>query len=114
MFPNPQPFGRKHGDRLNVQKLYEWDPNVFPGWTMGNSRGPQGSMRTPANYDGVLFTSSLKKRSARTRLGEWRTVLRLANVRMPDKETRDGREGKIGFWREHAAVCATCVPRIAA
>ena len=81
-----------------------------------------------ARYDPVVipvtFPSLLKKRSSRSRLDELRTVLHLAKVRMPDKKaswladaferirsaggpirikkdllTRDGREGKISFWR---------------
>src|SRR5258708_28670434 len=95
----------------------------------GNSRGSEGLMRTPANYQRVTFPSLLNKRSARSRLNELRAVLRLAKVRMPDKKagwladafeqiataggpsrvkkellTRDGREGKIAFWLEFKGI----------
>jgi len=119
----------KSGAKLLKRPDFVWHELLLSFATMGNSRGAEGLMRTPVNYRRVTFPSLLKKRSSQSRLDELRTVLHLATVRMPDKKAswladaferirtaggpsrvkkdllaRNGREGKIAFWREFKGI----------
>jgi hypothetical protein len=76
----------KSNANLLKRSDFVWHELLGSFATMGNSRGAEGLMRTPANYQRVTFPSLLKKRSAQSRLNELRTVLRLAKVRMADKK----------------------------
>jgi hypothetical protein len=120
---------KKAGAALLERPDFVWHELLLSFSTMGNSRGAEGLIRTPANYERVTFRSLQKKRSAQSRLDELKTVLHLAKVRMADKKAnwladafdriaaaggpnhvkkdllaRQGRDGKIAFWREFKGI----------
>jgi hypothetical protein len=54
----------KSGAKLLKRPDFVWYELLLSFATMGNSRGAEGLMRTPANYRRVTFPSLLKKRSS--------------------------------------------------
>ncbi len=108
---------------------FVWYELLLSFSTMGNSRGKHGLIDNEENFARVQFDRLKRLSSSEARLAEFREVLHLAKVRMPEKkavwllaafdriaamgglngakaelEKRNGREGKIQFWREFDGI----------
>lgn len=119
--------------KLRVSELndpeFVWYELLLSFSTMGNSRGKHGLIDNPENFARVQFKYLERLNSSDARLKELQAVLHAAKVRMPDRkaewlsaafdrivamggpaaaklelQSREGRSGKIEFWREFDGI----------